>query len=928
MPLEQLTTPPVSPSPTDGPNFAARAFAFLNWWYTVHGPELNEWVTAFNNQVSVLDSHVTSAETFANAASASASTATTQAGIATTKAADAAAQVVLAAAQVTLATNQVTLATTQAGNAATKAVEAATSATNASNSATASANSATASATSKTGADTAAGTATTQAGIATTKAGEAATSKTGADTAAATATTQAGIATTKAGEAATSKTGADTAAATATTKASEAATSKTGADTAATTATTQAGISTTQAGIATTQAGIASTKADEAADSAATVIAAISAVPTFLTMGIPPIDTMPTFQWRPGREDVPYNVTATRASTATRTNEVGLIEQVANNVVRIDHDPITGECLGALCEEARTNLLTYSENFDNAAWIKSGVSIAPNSATAPDGTMAADKVVESSGLSYKNIIRSISSPASSVHSATIFAKAGEKGKLRFFLDDGGGSNRVRADFDLFTGTVSGISNWGTGSAASASIVLQANGQYRLILSGIPASTGSTIRFVIELCDNSWQFNYTGDGVSGLYIWGAQLEAGAFPTSYIPSSVSFTSRASTATYVGSDGLIKSAAIDTARMNYNPTNLSVAPKLLVEAASTNLLTYSEDFSNAAWVKYDATVASNSVVSPDGGTTADKLVEGTGSVAHSVRSNATSTIGAAYTKSVYAKIGERSQIALELFGSSTIYKAIFSLYTGTFVSSAGTGSYSIASVGGGWYRISITATATTTTTYSFILTSSSGTTGYLGDGTSGLYIWGAQLESGTLSSYIPTTTAAVTRAADVSSSAAATRAADVWTVPVSSFAFNASEGTVYTSSRIPNTSNKQQDIFALNDGIGQNSVTFRNWASSSLVGGLVASNNTNVWISPSSSLTDRTSTLRTIIAYQSASFAESINGANAQSQMSGAIPNNISQLSIGSSFGILQLCGHIRHIAYFPRRISDSNLQLITA
>ena len=362
MPLEQLTTPPVSPSPTDGPNFAARAFTFLNWWYAVHGPELNEWITAFNNQVAALDSHVTSAETFANAASTSASTATTQAGIATTKAADAAAQVVLAAAQVTLATNQATLATTQAGNAATKAGEAATSATNASNSATASANSATASDASKDDAETAAGTATTQAGIATTKAGEAATSKTGADTAAATATTQAGIAATKASEAAASKTGADNAAATATTKADEAETSKTGADTAAATATTQAGISTTQAGIATTQAGIAAAKAGEAADSAATAISAIAAVPSFLGMGIPPIDTMPTFQWRPGREDVPYNVSATRASTATRINEMGLIELVAADIVRIDHDPITGECLGALFEESRTNLFLNSSS--------------------------------------------------------------------------------------------------------------------------------------------------------------------------------------------------------------------------------------------------------------------------------------------------------------------------------------------------------------------------------------------------------------------------------------------------------------------------------------------------------------------------------------------------------------------------------------
>ena len=934
MPLEQLTTPPVSPSPTDGPNFAARAFAFLNWWYTVHGPELNEWITAFNNQVSVLDSYVDSAETFANAASASAGTATTQAGIATTKAADAAAQVVLAVAQVELAEDQVALAAAQAGIAAAKATEAATSETNASNSATASANSAVASDASKDDAETAAGTATTQAGIATTKAGEAATSKTGADTAAATATTQAGIATTKASEAATSKTGADTAAATATTKASEAATSKTGADTAATTATTQAGISTTQAGIATTQAGIATTKAGEAATSAATAIAAIAAVPTFLTMGIPPIDTMPSFQWRPGMEDVPYNVSATRASTATRINEVGLIEQVANDIVRIDHDPITGECLGALCEEARTNLLTYSENFDNAAWTKTRASITPNAAVAPDGTMTADKFVEDTTASSAHFITSpvVSFTSGLSYTYSIMAKPGERNILSLSFPSSVFGSVVSYAFTLSGSGASTLRTAGTGN--SATIKLMPNGCYFCSVTAQATSSGSNSVY-INLHTTESASTYSGDGTSGLYIWGAQLEAGAFPTSYVPSSVSFTSRASTATYVGSGGLIKSAAIDAARMNYNPTNLSVAPKLLVEAASTNLLTYSEDFSNAAWTKTRASITPNAAVAPDGTMTADKLVEDTTATnSHFVFQDKSITAGSIQTMSVYVKAGERSVIQLNLtnVGSDGAF-ARFDLSSGVIITAAtilGAGSSassSIVALGNGWYRCIlsciINSTSTTAHCSAFLYLNGSS---YTGDGTSGLYIWGAQLESGNLSSYIPTTTAAVTRAADVSSSAAATRAADVWTVPVSSFTFNKDEGTVYASVKSPPTGSLYKTSMMLHNGATSNSVKI--WASTpTSLQGVVTSGGSDQAV-----LVDTISAqsiLRYALAYATNNVGSSLNGGAAKLDTSATLPSGITTLQLGAGYNSWEVfCGHIRHIAYFPRRISDSNLQLLTA
>jgi hypothetical protein len=94
-------------------------------------------------------------------------------------------------------------------------------------------------------------------------------------------------------------------------------------------------------------------------------------------------------------QSVDPRITFTRASTATRVNANGLIEVVASNSPRIDFDPATQVCKGLLIEEQRTNLLTYSENFDNAAWGKQSVTVNANAAIAPDGTLTADKLIES-----------------------------------------------------------------------------------------------------------------------------------------------------------------------------------------------------------------------------------------------------------------------------------------------------------------------------------------------------------------------------------------------------------------------------------------------------------------------------------------------------------------------------------------------------
>ena len=263
---------------------------------------------------------------------------------------------------------------------------------------------------------------------------------------------------------------------------------------------------------------------------------------------------------------------------------------------------------------------------------------------------------------------------------------------------------------------------------------------------------------------------------------------------VTDSGSFT-RASTATYCGSDGLIKTAAVNAPRLNYNPENLSSGPVLQLESAATNLITYSDQLDNAAWAKTRSSIIANAATAPDGTSTADKLVEdSTASNTHKLDINTiTISNGTYYTLSVYVKAGERTSVEL-LIEDAGVSGATFNLSNATITaptSSAVTNVSSTAKIeqlANGWCRCSIIRlSAATTGYYSIRLVNT--TTTYTGGGTSGLFIWGAQLESGSVAtSYIPTATVAVTRSADINT------ATLVSTVPENDYTAW-SEATAYT-------------------------------------------------------------------------------------------------------------------------------------
>jgi len=197
----------------------------------------------------------------------------------------------------------------------------------------------------------------------------------------------------------------------------------------------------------------------------------------------------------------------------------------------------------------------------------------------------------------------------------------------------------------------------------------------------------------------------------------------------------------------------------------------PHVLLEPQSTNQVTYSEDFSQGYWTKSKASIVSNATTSPDGTVNASKLVENTQTGNHYTLINpvyTTSSINNVITLSAFAKKDVRD-INLESYasGGGENPKVNFDLTNGTASLVSGTATFSIESFDEDWYRCSITYTVSQSSSdvqmYLFLLNGDN--TSYTGDGTSGVYIWGAQFEVlSYATSIIPTDGSTVTRNQDL--------------------------------------------------------------------------------------------------------------------------------------------------------------------
>ena len=205
-------------------------------------------------------------------------------------------------------------------------------------------------------------------------------------------------------------------------------------------------------------------------------------------------------------------------------------------MVDLDGDGIR-ETMGLLLEQPRTNAFTYSEQFDNAAWSKLTCSITPNVWRAPDGTLTADKLVEDSTASEVHWL-SRTPPTltdNTLSTYSVYARAGERSLFGVGIQKKNATTAYTY-FNLATGAVGSI-----GSGVLARIEKFADGWYRCIVNFNPLS-GGTVPVVRVFGPPSETSSWSGDGASGIYLWGAQFETDrVFHTSYIPTVASTVQR---------------------------------------------------------------------------------------------------------------------------------------------------------------------------------------------------------------------------------------------------------------------------------------------------------------------------------------------------------------------------------------------------
>ena len=489
-----------------------------------------------------------------------------------------------------------------------------------------------------------------------------------------------------------------------------------------------------------------------------------------------------------------------------------------------------------LIEGVRTNLFPSGSNLSSTGWYTSNATLTSGQAD-PNGLNTAMRIQFAAASGWAGFVLS---GANQIYTRSLFIKAS--------------SNQSIKIGEIYGGTT---------------IVINVTTSYqRFDVSGLNFVSGS---FGIEIN------NQNDNAAKDVTIAFVQIETGDVATEYIPTTTAAVSVGMTA--------------NIPRIDYT----SGCGSLLLEKQSTNLVTYSEQFDNAAWQKGGVTIAANNTTSPDGTTNAELVTLNTSGSNYIQQSHSVSA-NTEYTFSFYAKKGTATNIQYNVFDFSNFANIV--VPTNFYNDLDGTN----------WTRIVSTFTTPSGCTSILISPNRDSTS------TGTFYLWGAQLEASSYAtSYIPTTSTAVTRLADSASKTG-----------ISSL-IGQTEGVLYAEFSAFVGANEDRQI-SINDGSTSNRVTMALLSNGTQIQFVVQSGG-SVVMNSTQTIAGLTTGVKIAYAYKLNDFAVYVNGVQIATDTSGAVPISPSALSFDAGNASDKFFGKVAQILLFKTRLSNAELATLT-
>lgn len=387
-------------------------------------------------------------------------------------------------------------------------------------------------------------------------------------------------------------------------------------------------------------------------------------------------------------------ITFSRGTQATQYTSNGTLQYAPNNLLTYSNQADNAAWTKSN-SFVQTNLRTWSQDFTNVVWTKNSFAVkavSPSVTTAPDGTSTATLIYPtvSGVVTAVRLLGSVSVATATAYTASCYVKSAGKQWVYF-----SGPDASSTALDCWFDVVNGVVGTKGASVTTATITSVGNGWYRL--STTSTSTSLTNYVFVSTTDANGSSTVTASGNSGIYIWGAQLVQGSVPGDYVATT--------------------SAALPVLYADYQ-----------------------------------------------GKLRARKLCENATTGTHYILQNATVVGGAINTDSIYVKAGERTSCRFINYDNAANYAFVYvDLTNGTISNSGVTGTvsnqtFTVTPAGNGWYRIAVSALIAATTRQVRIDTAVGASENTTGDGSSGIYIADAQLEAGsTVQAYNDTTSAA---------------------------------------------------------------------------------------------------------------------------------------------------------------------------